>query len=83
MEQLISSTATTATWASSTLLSIENTTDSVPGVGVDGDIDLSIYLRFASNRRVHETAFFSLIFSYILLIVIGSAGNLLVVYAVV
>ena len=50
-----------------------------------GDVmlDLSIYLRFASNRRVHDAAFYSLISAYSLLMVIGAAGNLLVVYAVV
>ena len=46
-------------------------------------LDLSILLRFASNRRVHDAAFYSLISAYSLLIVIGAAGNLLVVYAVV
>ena len=46
-------------------------------------LDFSIYLRFASNRRVHDAAFYSLISAYSLLIVIGAAGNLLVVYAVV
>ena len=46
------------------------------------ELDLSLFQRFASNRRVNEAAFISLIAAYSILIVIGTIGNSLVVYVV-
>ncbi len=46
-------------------------------------LDMSLFERFASNRRVGSAAFYSLIISYCVLIIMGTTGNLLVVYVVV
>lgn len=45
-------------------------------------LDLTVFQRFASNRRVNDAAFIGLIAAYSLLIVIGTLGNSLVVYVV-
>ncbi|XP_045104745.1 neuropeptide F receptor-like [Portunus trituberculatus] len=47
------------------------------------DFDFSFVNKFANNRRVSEAAFASLLTAYGLLIVLGAAGNSLVVLAVV
>ena len=47
------------------------------------DFDFSFVNKFANNRRVSEAAFASLLAAYGLLIILGAAGNSLVVLAVV
>ena len=53
-----------------------------PGSFDQTGLDLTVFQRFASNRRVNDVAFISLILAYCVLIVIGTIGNSLVVYVV-
>ena len=73
----------TAQWASSASLLVGNRSALDDNSSDEELLDLSVFLRFASNRRVNDTAYYSLICAYSLLIIMGAAGNLLVVYAVV
>ncbi len=46
------------------------------------DLDLNVFERYESNRRVDAWIFYTLIVAYCLLIAMGTAGNFLVVYVV-
>ncbi|KAK8390052.1 hypothetical protein O3P69_012933 [Scylla paramamosain] len=50
---------------------------------IEADLDFSFVNKFTNNRRVSEAAFASLLTAYGLLIVLGAAGNSLVVLAVI
>lgn len=78
-EQILASSTVAAPPIFTNTVGISNQQQDGQGTG---ELDLSLFQRFASNRRVNEAAFISLIAAYSILIVIGTIGNSLVVYVV-
>ena len=52
-------------------------------VGENFSIDVELFDKYHQNRAIPDTAYWSLIVSYSMLIIAGSLGNLLVIVAVV